>query len=94
MIWITKVLGGIKANLFFVLGLVVSALLIAVRILTGQNSRLRRKVETADARIHHAKIVEKKKIENQREFDSRTEKLAKELEEKKAASELSNPNEW
>jgi hypothetical protein len=58
-------LGGIKAYWYIGLGFLVSSLVIAVRVLTGQNSRLRRNVETAEARIHHAKIVAQgdKKIE-------------------------------
>ena len=94
MIWITKVLSGVKANLFFVLGLVVSGLLIAVKVLTGQNSRLRQKAETAEARIHHAKVVAKKRQESKAELLSRTQRLAKDLDEKKTSSELEEPNDW
>ena len=95
MTWILKILGGIKANLFFVLGSVVSVLLIAVKVLTGQNSRLRRKVETADARIHHAKVTAKKKEENAEVFRGRTREIAKEIEEKKSTDSLSDPNkDW
>ena len=94
MTWILKALSGVKQYLFIGLGLLVSGLLIAVKLLTAQNSNLRKKVEVADAKIKHAKVVEKKKIENQREFDSRTEKLAKDLEEKKTSDELQKPNEW
>ena len=92
--WIKTLLSGTKQYLFIGLGLLVSGLLIAVKVLTGQNSKLRKKVEVADAKIKHVKVVEKKKIENQREFDSRTEKLAKDLEDKKTSDELEKPNEW
>ena len=84
----------LKTYLYIGLGLLVSGLLIAVKVLTGSNSRLRREVETADAKIHHAKVVEQKKKETEVELRSRTADLAKELEEKKTSSELEGPNKW
>ena len=92
--WI-RLLGSIKAYWYIGLGLLVSGLLIAVRILTGQNSRLRQKVEMADAKIHHAKVVGQSIKENEEIFRGRTREIAKEIEDKKATSELSDPNkEW
>jgi CRISPR/Cas system-associated endonuclease Cas3-HD len=93
MMWIKTLLSGAKQYLFIGLGLLVSGLLIAVKILTAQNSNLRKKVEVADAKIKHVKVVEKKKIENQRDLNLRTKRLAKNLKEKKTSDELENPNE-
>lgn len=84
----------IKAYLFFGIGLLVSGLLVTVKVLAGRNSRLNTKLERADARIHHAKVVIQKERETEAELRSRTANLAKELEEKKTSSELEKPNEW
>jgi hypothetical protein len=93
--WIKTLLGSIKAYGYIGLGLLVSGLLIAVRILTGQNSRLRQKVEMADAKIHHAKVVGQKKKENEAVFRGRTREIAREIEDKKSSDELSDPNkDW
>ena len=86
---------GIKAKLFIGLGLLVSGLLIAVKILTGQNSQLRRKVETTQARVHHAKVVSQKKAKNAEVFKSRSREIAKEIEDKKSTDSLADPNkDW
>lgn len=87
-------LNSIKAYLYIGIGLLVSGLLVAVKILTGQNSRLRRKVETTDAKIKHAKAVIRADVEADREYDERTEKLAEEIKKKKTSSELKDPNQW
>lgn len=71
----------------------IGILLAAVKVMAGRNSRLSRKVEVSEAKIHHAKVVEKKKQENEVELRSRTAELAKELEDKKTSSELEDPNE-
>lgn len=84
----------IKVYLYGLLGLLVAGLGIAVKVLVGRNSRLHQKVETADAKIHHAKAVVQKTKENEVELRSRTADLAKEIEETKTSSELENPNEW
>lgn len=84
----------IKAYWYIALGLLVSGLAVAVKILTGQNSRLRRQVETTDAKIKHAKAVIKADVEADREYDERAEKLAEEIKKKKTSSELKDPNQW
>ena len=84
----------IKAYWYIALGLLVSGLLVAVKILTGQNSRLRRKVETTDAKIKHAKAVIRADVEADREYDERVEEIAREIEKKRTSDELRNPNDW
>jgi len=87
-------LNMIKRYWLIGLSALVGVLMIAVKILTGQNSRLRTKVERAEATIHHAKVVEEKKIETTKELKSRKADLVKELKEKKTSSELEKPNDW
>ena len=93
MMWIKTLLSSSKQYLFIGLGFLVTGLLIAVRILTGQNSRLRQKVEMADAKIHHAKVVGQSIKENEEIFRGRSREIAKEIEDKKSTDELSDPNE-
>jgi len=89
------ILSKIKVYGYILLGLLVGGLTIAVKILAGKNSRLTKELETKDAKIHHAKVVEQKKQQTEVELRSRTADLAKELEEKKTSSELSDPNkDW
>ena len=88
MIWTS-----IKAKLFLGIGLLVAALLATVKILTKRNSRLSRKVETAEARIHHAAVVSQEKEKNKAEFVSRSREIAKEIEEKGYTKELSEKDE-
>jgi hypothetical protein len=87
-------ISGIKMYLYSALALLVAGLGIAVKVLTTKNSRLSREVEMADAKIHHAKVVEQKKQETTTELRSRRATLIKELKEKKTSSELEDPNEW
>ena len=88
-------LTSIKAKLFLGIGLLVTFLLATVKILTVRNSRLSRKVETAEARIHHAKVVSQEKEKNKQEFLSRSREIAKEIEEKKYTKELSEKDpDW
>lgn len=89
-LWIPK----IKHYLYIGLGLLVSGLLIVVKILTSQNSRLRRKVETADAKVEHAKAVMRADNEAEIQFDERTKKLAEDLEKDGTSDELKEPNKW
>ena len=83
----------IKAWLFSGIGLLVTGLLIAVKALTKRNSRLSREVETAEAHVHHAKVVIQEKQKNKTEFISRSREIAKEIEEKGYTKELSEKDE-
>ena len=84
----------IKRYWFIGLGLLVTGLMATVKILAGRNSRLRRKAEMAEARVAHARIVSEKKQKTAKKFKSRKAEIAREIEEKKATKELSEPNEW
>ena len=89
-----KLLGGIKAYWSIVTGFLLAGLVFTTKILLAKNSRITRKLETAEAKIHHSKVVAAKKKETAEELKSRTAELAKELKEKKTSSELEKPNEW
>ena len=85
----------IKHYLYIGAGLLVAGLIFAVKILTTKNSRLRTKVEIVEAKVHHGKVVNEMKVENEKAYRGRTAELAKELEEKKTSSVLSDPNkDW
>ena len=84
----------IKGYLYTLLGFVVGGLMIAVKVLTTKNSQLSRKLETADAKVHHAKVVNQKRNEHEEEFRSRSAEIAKEIEDTKKSSELEDPNKW
>ena len=88
MIWASA-----KAKLYLGLLAVGGVLLAIIKVLTTQNSRLRREIEHKEAVIHHNKVVEKKKNETTIELKSRTADLVNELKEKKTSSELENPND-
>jgi hypothetical protein len=89
-----KLLSGIKAYWSIGIGLLVAGLVFTTKILLARNSRITRKLETAEAKIHRDKVIAAKKKETDAELKSRTAELAKELEDKKTSSELENPNEW
>lgn len=86
-------IASLKQYLYIGLGLLVTGLLVTVKILAGRNSRLSTKLERSQAKIHHAKVVEQKKVETTIELKSRKADLVNELKEKKTSSELSDPDE-
>lgn len=84
----------IRQYLLIGLGALVGVLMIVVKILAGRNSRLSAKLETADARIHHAKVVEQQKTENAEVFKSRRAEAKAEIKKAGVSKELENPNDW
>ena len=87
------ILSKVKTYGLVIAGAAMSVLLIAVRVLTSQNSRLRREAETKDAKLKHNLAVMKSDKEVEVQTDVRLEELEKELEDGKS-SELENPNNW
>ena len=71
-----------------------SVLLIVLRVLLGQNSKLRSKAEKATAKAKFAHTVMEQDTKAEVEEDSRLVDLKKELNEHKKSSELENPNDW
>ena len=88
------ILSKIKVYALTLLGLLAGGLMIAVKILAGRNSRLTKELETKDAKIHHAKVVEQKKTENAEVFKSRRAEAKTEIKKTGVSKELSEPNEW
>jgi len=72
---------------------VMSVLLIAVRVLTSQNSKLRRKAEAQEARIKHTKKVMQADKEIEEQTDVHLAEVTKEINGTGAPSELTNPND-
>jgi hypothetical protein len=69
-----------------------SAMLIALRVLSGQNRRLRAKNERFEAQRKHTKQILEQDIATDVQTDERLEVLAEELENGNSPSELTNPN--
>lgn len=84
----------LKTWLLAVAAIALSVLGLVVKILTAKNSRLRREVDTARARVKHqeAVITADNKIEEATR--DKEEEIAKEIKEKGASEELNNPNDW
>lgn len=86
------ILGRLKTYAIIAGGALLSALLIAVKILSSKNSKLRVKVETTEARIKHAKKVMEADAETDEQKDKRLSDLAKEIEDNKPPTELTDPD--
>lgn len=80
--------------LYSALGLLVAGLGIAVKVLSSRNSRLRRKVETAEARVEHSKAVIRADKQADEQADVRLVEAKREIEDEGTSSELSDPNKW
>jgi hypothetical protein len=93
MILITKILGAIKAYWLIGLGALVGGLMLAVKVLAGRNSRLSTKLETADAKIHHAKVVAQKKVVTEKERVDGVTQAKMEIDEHGFTKELSEKDE-
>ena len=71
-----------------------SVMLIALRVLSGQNRRLKAKNKRFEAQRKHTRRVMEQDIATDVQTDERLEILAKELEDGDSPSELSDPNVW
>ena len=79
--------------LAFLSGLVtILALVLRMRGLQLKQEKIKSKA--AEAKAEHAKKVMERDIEIDREFDKRTEDLARDIKKKRTSDELSNPNKW
>lgn len=84
----------IKMWLYSAIGLLLAGLGIAVKVLTVRNSQLKRKVETAEARVQHSKAVLRADKVAEEQADIRLVEAKKEIDGAGASSELSDPNDW
>ncbi len=62
MTFMKALTGKVGAWLIALAGVVISVLVVIVRQITKENSRLQRNVESAAARINHARVVSQKNI--------------------------------
>ena len=88
------ILGKLKTYAIIAGGALLTALLIAVKFLAGQNSRLRVKAETAEARIKHAKEVMQADKDIDEQADAHLADVTKEINESGTSKELDDPNDW
>ena len=68
------------------------AALLGLKVMSGKISQLKKEVEEKDARVEHIKKVVQGQKDNEIVYRSRTAELARDLEERKASSELEDPN--
>ena len=69
-----------------------SVLLVALRVLSGQNRRLKAKNKRFEAQKKHTKEVMEQDIRTDVQTDERLEVLAKELEDNSDSGVFRNPN--
>jgi len=84
------ILSKLKIGLIALAGAVLAALLVAVKILTRQNSKLRARVEHAEARVHRARIIADKDNELESQTESHRAKIKNEIETTGSSSALDN----
>lgn len=90
-----RVWATIKTYGLLILSGLVAVLAFLLKISGSRTKRYKEQSETFKAKAHHAKTVMKKDVEADREYDERTQELAKEIEDKKTSKELSDPNsDW
>ena len=88
MIW-----SSIKAKLYLGIGLLVVALLGALKIQNARLEKANKKNRELTARNKHATNVIKAKEVHEAERYSRSAKLAKDIEDRGTSEELGNPND-
>ena len=86
------ILSTMKRYALVAVAAVGSALLIAVRVLSGQNRRLRAKNERQEAQRKHTKQVMEADIAIDEQVDTHLAEVAKEIEDEKFPSELTDAN--
>ena len=82
-----------KIKVYLLLGLSLLAAFLGLKVMSGKITRLKKKVELAEARVDHVKKVAQGQKDNEVVYRSRTTELAKDLEDRRVARELEKPNE-
>ena len=82
----------LKLYLFAGVGVVLTALLATVKILAKKNSRLERRVETAEANLKHARVVALKDTKIDQSTASHRADLINELEDTNDSTAFRDPN--
>ena len=82
----------LKAKLYAGAGMLLGVLLVAVRVLTKQNSRLRSRAEYASAKANRARVVAQEDIHVEKQTRSHRADLINELEETDDSTGFRDPN--
>ena len=82
----------LKLYLFAGAGVLLTVLLATVKILAKKNSRLERRVETAEARVNHARVVALKDTKIDQSTASHRADLINELEDTDDSTTFRTPN--
>lgn len=82
-----------KIKAYLLLGLSLLAAFLGLKAMSGKISQLKKEVEEGKARVEHIKKVVQGQKDNEIVYRSRTAELARDLEERKASSELEDPND-
>ncbi len=93
MTWITKIFSTTKAYLYSAIGLLIAGLWVAVKVLAGQNTKLRVENKTQKARNEHMNKVMEADKEIDEQADVHLADAVNEIKETGASDELSDPNE-
>ena len=72
---------------------VIGVLLVAVRVLTGRNRRLKKKNERMEAQRKHTKLILEQDIVIDEQTDIHLSEVAREVESGNHPSELTQPND-
>lgn len=86
--------GTIKSYASLLFGGLLTILASLTAIFYRSSKKQRERAERNERAYRKAVEIAEKDREVEREHDQRTEDLAKEIEEKKSSSELSDPNRW
>ena len=86
------ILSKLKIYLFAGAAMLLTALLATVKLLARKNSRLERRVETAEANLNHARVVALKDTETDQSTASHRADLINELEDTGDSSAFNDPN--
>ncbi|MHC5059394.1 MAG: hypothetical protein ACYTKD_32480 [Planctomycetota bacterium] len=86
------ILGKLKLYLIAGAGVALTVLLATVKILTLRNSRLRERVEHAEATVHVARVVAKKDMEVERQTRRRRAEAMNEIKDTGDSTDFRNPN--
>lgn len=87
------ILKGLRAKLYVGAAFVLGVMLAVIRVLTKRNSKLRQRVENAEAKAIRAVVIAKKDDEIEEQTDSHRADLIKELEDNNDSSGFRDPNQ-
>lgn len=75
------ILSKLKLYLIAIVGAVISATVVIVNLLVKKNSQLKRRVQNAEAKVHHARVVAQEDTRLIQDEQSREAQIVKDLED-------------